>query len=491
MRGQKQKSKHILRKDHFDAIRGLYLPIPTQIVATDEFAPVVQSEQQRRVESELLTIADTAARRLGMSRRRFLSTSGGMAAAFLAMNAAWGCRAFDVDPIEIYEPGAGAEKWPKKEFIFDIHTHHVATGRQIENPPLLRYREFGAQMGNAALQGRQHVWDDLYLANYVKEMFFDSDTTMAVITGLPSKIESENVLPPAEMIETRAEINGLARSKRVLSHGLFAPDLGAENLQDMQHQAEKLRVDAWKGYPGQPLGAGSRGWWMDDEEVAYPAYEYSRRMKIRNICVHKGLPLPGWDLERSGVRDIPKASADFPDLNFLIYHAGFKGIQDAMAAAADGFATHKRIPWITDLCEIRKKTPSMTNVYLDIGTTFAMVAISNPKLAAYILGIMIEAFGEDHVLWGTDSIWWGSPQWQIEAFRRLEMPAEFQERFGFAPLTPTVKARIFGLNSAKVYGIDVGERLNSLPGDAVSRLKAAYQSSGLLRSNTQYGWVMG
>jgi hypothetical protein len=128
---------------------------------------------------------------------------------------------------------------------------------------------------------------------------------------------------------------------------------------------------------------------------------------------------------------------------------------------------------------------------LDIGTTFAMVAISNPMLAAYILGIMIEAFGDDHVLWGTDSIWWGSPQWQIEAFRRLQMPQEFQERFGFAPLTAEVKSKIFGLNAARVYGIDPNERLRALPSDSISRLQSAYQSSDLLRSNTQYGWVIG
>jgi uncharacterized protein len=85
-----------------------------------------------------------------------------------------------------------------------------------------------------------------------------------------------------------------------------------------------------------------------------------------------------------------------------------------------------------------------------------------------MLGQMIQAFGEDHVLWGTDSIWWGSPQWQIEAFRRIQMPEDLQQRFGFKPLTDEVKAKIFGLNSAKVYGI---------PTDYVTKLKAKYRSA--------------
>lgn len=479
----------MIRKCDYDAIRDTYLPIPTQIVSNEEFVPIPQTPQQKQVERKLNEIADGAARKLGVSRRQFLASSGGMAAAFLAMNAVFGCRSFDVDPAEVMEPGATAEKWPKREFIFDVQTHHVAAGRVIEMPPLLRYREFGAMMGNDALKGRQHAWDDLYLANYVKEIFLDSDTVVAVITGLPSKTESQNVLPAADMVETRAQVNGLARSKRLIAHGLFSPDLGSQNMEEMQRQVEQLKIEAWKGYPGQPLAPDGRGWWMDDEKVAYPAYEYSRRVGIKTICVHKGLPLPVWDMEHSSPRDVPKAALDFPDMNFLIYHAAFRGVQELLAAAQDDFKTTQYVPWISDLCEARKKNPKMTNVYMELGTTFGMVAVTFPKAAAYILGLMIDAFGDDHVLWGTDSIWWGSPQWQIEAFRRLQMPEDYMQRFGFKPLTAEVKAKIFGLNGAKIYGIDPEAKLRALPNDALTKLRQIYKSAGGLASNTQYGWI--
>ena len=94
-------------------------------------------------------------------------------------------------------------------------------------------------------------------------MFLDSDTSMAVITGLPAKEDKNNVLPPAEMIETRARVNGLAESRRIVAHGLFSPDLGKTDLESMKRQHEDLKVEAWKGYPGQPLADGSVGWWMD------------------------------------------------------------------------------------------------------------------------------------------------------------------------------------------------------------------------------------
>ena len=54
------------------------------------------------------------------------------------------------------DDAGGIEALAGDEFIFDVQTHHVAAGRIIEMPPLLRYREFGAMMGNEALRGRTH-----------------------------------------------------------------------------------------------------------------------------------------------------------------------------------------------------------------------------------------------------------------------------------------------------------------------------------------------
>ncbi len=465
------------------------LPIPTQVVSNEEFCPPDQTDEQKRVELRLVEIADETSHKLGISRRAFLASTGGMAAAFVALNNVFG-NYFEVSAAELYEPQAAGERWRKSPFIFDIHTHHVGARKIIQSPPLIPgYRAAGAAWGNTAITGREHKWEDLYLANYIKEMFLDSDTSMAVITGLPAKTDDQNVLTPNEMVETRAEINGLARSKRLIAHGLFSPDLGRSNLEEMHRQAEELKPEAWKGYPGQPLADGSVGWWMDDEKVAYPFYEYSRKIGIKNICVHKGLPLPGWEIDHSSPRDVEKAAKDFPDLNFLIYHAGFKGVRDAMPAVQDDFKTVTNIPWISDLCTMRKRNPKLRNVYMDLGTTFGMTVITQPKLCAFMLGQMIDAFGEDHVLWGTDSIWWGSPQWQIEAFRRLQMPEDLIKRFGFKPLTDRVKEKIFGLNSAKVYKIDVKAKMNSIPADYMTKLKEKYRAAGTHPSNTQYGWI--
>ena len=59
---------------------------------------------------------------------------------------------------------------------------------------------------------------------------------------------------------------------------------------------------------------------------------------------------------------------------------------------------------------------------MELGSTFGQLVTTNPTACAHLLGQVIDAFGADHVLWGTDSIWYGTPQWQIEAFRRFEIP---------------------------------------------------------------------
>jgi predicted TIM-barrel fold metal-dependent hydrolase len=257
----------------------------------------------------------------------------------------------------------------------------------------------------------------------------------------------------------------------------------------MHAQTEKLKIDAWKGYNGVARAKGKQGWRLDDEKLAYPALEYSRKKGIENICVHKGLPFPG-DLKWWSPMDVTNAAKDFPDLNFLVYHSGFKGLQDALPAAESEFKKTSYIPWVSDICSWKKKNPKVNNIYMEMGSTFAMMVSSSPLLAAYVVGMIIDAFGPDHVLWGTDSIWWGSPQWQIEAFRRLEMPDQLMKRFGWKPLTDDVKRRIFGLNAAHVYRVDPEAKRNPMPSDYIEKLRRMYKQSGALTpSNTQYGWV--
>jgi predicted TIM-barrel fold metal-dependent hydrolase len=429
---------------------------------------------RRRLACAIAARADRHAEKLGISRREFLGSSLGLATLFLALNEVFGSF-FDVDPAEALEPAAFAERSPRT-FVLDAQTQHVAAPRKF--PALLELRRRARRWNRGprdedAPERREDAPDmsDLYVENFIKEVFVDSETSVAVLSGIPAATDLTSVLPPGEAAATRDTVNRLASSRRLLAHGLIAPNKGASDLDAMRRQASGLRPDAWKGYTGLPFGDPPRAWRLDDETVAYPMLEEARRLGVRVVCLHKGLPFTGTKEDDWHPRDLARAARDFPDLTFVVSHAGFRSLAAALDATRDGFRRSARVDWVTDLCEMRASDPALTNVYAEIGSTFAMTVSTAPLLCGHILGMLRQHFGDDHVLWATDSILWGSPQWQIEALRRFRMPAPLGERFGYPPFSRTFKAKLLGLNAARVYGIDPAAPVRPIPPDYVSRMR--------------------
>ncbi|MBH0195425.1 MAG: amidohydrolase family protein [Nitrospira sp.] len=225
---------------------------------------------------------------------------------------------------------------------------------------------------------------------------------------------------------------------------------------------------------------------MDDEVIAYPMLAQARKLQVKRVCVHKGLPL-GPVPDYNHPRDLIKAAKDFPDIDFLVYHSGFRGA----ASVDEVFAKTGEIPWTTEFCRMKQKEPGLSNIYMELGSTFAQLVTTYPMVCAHLLGQIIEGFGADHVLWGTDSIWYGTPQWQIEAFRRFQIPDQLIETYRYQPLTRRVKEQIFGLNAARVFGIDATAKRNELPTDVLGRLRMSYLEEGPEPSFRAYGWVAG
>jgi len=117
--------------------------------------------------------------------------------------------------------------------------------------------------------------------------------------------------------------------------------------------------------------------------------------------------------------------------------------------------------------------------------------MAEPRLSAVMMGQLIAGMGADHVCWGTDAIWTGSPQWQIEALRRLEIPPELQSKYNFKPLGAAdgaVKNAIFGENNARLYGVKAALRV-ALQADHLAEYKALYERHGAGRTNLAYGYV--
>jgi len=467
------------------------IPLPTRLVSNEEFPALPQTAAQQAVENRILAEASRLAPRLGLSRRDFLRRSGGIATSLLAMNAVFG-HFFDVLPVEAADPSAFRERTGDPFFIFDVQLHYVSAGYDpgnaeagrkgaVPKQALLGLRRQSRRL-NPKLASDSGTLADLAWENMVKEVFLDSETAIGLISTPPGPYPEEAVVPPKEMTHIRDEINRVTQSRRMLAHGLITPQLGQADLDFMDRQAATLKVDAWKGYTGAAPKGFDRGWFVDDEKIAYPMLERARKLGVKRICLHKGLPL-GPVADYKHPRDLIKAAKDFPDLDFVAYHAGLLSVSATSQSA--------EVPWTSDFCRMKQKEPSIKNIYMELGSTFGQLATTNPTACAHLLGQVIATFGADHVLWGTDSIWYGTPQWQIEAFRRFEIPDALIEKHGYAPLTRPVKEQIFGLNAARLFGVDVNAKRNEIPSDYLTRIKMSYLEEGPAPSHRWYGWVTG
>ncbi len=476
-------------------------PVPMQMVSNGEFNPLPQTADQRKVEGRLKDFADQTGRKLGLDRRQFLRTGCGMAAAFVAMNDVFG-PLFKVNPAEAKEPEAAAARSSSlaNQFIFDDQLHFVRDDYPFAG--LMGLAHYAAENWNPDMK-KESVGMGLErykFANFLKEIYFDSDTKIGLLSGAPFDDPTKWFLTNDQIKQASETVNGIAGTRRLLFHSLFTPNQPGW-MEEVDRVIEVVKPTSWKGYTiGDPLSPQTTKYpfRLDDEKIMYPFYEKAVRAGITNICIHKGLlpkdyetSIPGGAWRYANVDDVPKAAKDWPQINFIIYHGALRAFQENPTDDLAEFDRTGYIRWVSDLAAIPAKH-GVTNVFADTGTSFAVSAVTNPRFCAAMMGTLIKGLGYDHVFWGTDSVWYGSPQWQIEAFRRLEIPEDMQKKHGFAPLGAAegpVKGAILGYNGARHYHLDMRAAENDLPGDGIARRRAAYLGDGGAPSNAAYGYV--
>lgn len=490
-----------------DTKRGVDSPIPTQPVSNEEFLPRPQNKQQKQWESLIGEIADEKSKKVGMSRRDYMRSSMGLATAFFAANKVYG-EQWDVTEEETVDSAVTDEKFPKGEyFIIDVQTHFtdgVAIG--------FRKAEFVKNMGFDLEENP----DAYSFTNFVKEIYFDSETSMAVISGVPGKEINKNlagkvlegrdrrggILPSWLMSKRKGDINDMAGGQRAFCQGNCAPNHYwdrannkpnfSELFEQMEREVKNYGIDSWKWYCHTDPGRSGNGFRMDDEQMAYPFFEKSKELGLNVFSCHKGFSSQSRTLGHfAHPGDLEKAAKDHPDLTFIAYHSALKHGPDEPQFSADGFydPTTGDFAWHAELMNIKERNPEIDNIYPEIGSSFGLLAIANPEMCQHLIGKNIKHFGADHVIWGTDCLWWGSPQWVIDAMKRFQISDRLCEKFGYEKVTKEDKAKIFGLNAAKIYKFDVNERLKAIPGDALSKLKSAYLDRGGERDNAAQGWV--
>jgi hypothetical protein len=548
-------------------------PIPAQLISNGEYMPIGQTKEQQRVEARTKELAAGAAKKLGMSRRKFLATTGGMAAAFLAMNEVFG-HFFTIDRSALFEREAFAASGPPSDlFVFDDQLHMirqsvVATNRALRalaQGYTAQSTEFPQNPFNPGglldeLGGTWSNWNpDLindpmdheifHLVAFVKSLFFDSQMTVGLlsnITGfLPVFVEGT---PPRNVQESRDNfevltadqtagvrdfINKLAGSQRIYGHGLLYP--GTANLDEIQRQIDQNKPDSWKGYTVSLAakqttdGANDamKAWRLDDADVTYPTFELikkyqailrNERPAFGNICVHKGFAPTADDTPQNGnPEDIPKAATDYPNFNFIIYHSCIAPVLFYNPEPLNNLLSKQPtlrngvpdIRWTTRFAQIGH---DHSNVYAEVGSTFASTVITFPTVWAHIIGQLTKYMGSRRIVFGSDSLWYGSPQWQYEAFWRFQIPDKIARKWDYPQLSADDKRNVLGLNSARLYHVGstnpssfgsipsnwenrITRSLKTLleyPGftsDNMSKMKTRYLAEGAVPDHTRHGWI--
>ncbi len=449
------------------------LPIKLGPCSNGEERPVplgpVELEAMRRTREE----DDTNARRLGMDRRTFLRSLSGAA---LMLGTLAACTD-DANKARAKRSG-GTYRLPKDaatdadaakaalagdEVIFDVQTHY------------LDYDLTGPGTGIAGIDGLVNSFPQgrcgesdaracYSVEQYLDLLFNQSDTSMMILTAIPIP-EQVNPLDLQSMETAQRLAEQVCGDGRVLLHGGVQPTYGPAGAQidGMAALRRDHGIVGWKVYTHAP----GDGWWLDDHDSGAPQVGESFLARVEEVgpkivCVHKGFS--GGSGYASPV-DVGPAAKAHPDIRFVVYHSGFEagvgeGPYDESGRGVDRLITSLR----------RAGVGPGENVYAELGSTWWNL-MRDPTAAAHVLGKLMVAVGPDNVLWGTDSLWYGSPQDQIQAFRAIEISTELQERHQYPALTKDVKRKVLGANALALYDLTVPTAACEFTRDEVAKLR--------------------
>jgi hypothetical protein len=387
--------------------------------------------------------------RLGLTEPDYFADRRGTAATLRALDAATGGGFFAVPAGAETDPAAADAAFDGSAPVIDVQTHLVRPSRATT---AAADALFGfLRMVDADRWGGGVDPALLSAATWAACIFGASETAVALLTSPPG-LADDNVVTNADLALTREIVDRYAGTGRMLTHTIVHPNVGAPELDRMVDWSASLQPSGWKVYTlwserGDPAG----GWFLDDQQVGLPFLERVSALGPRIVCAHKGIAGPIAQLApvNASPRDIGPAARAFPDIDFVVYHSGYDIDPEEEAAHHDD--PHRGVSRLVSSLAAAGVGPA-ANVYAELGSTWFLV-LRRPREAAHVLGKLLLAVGEDRILWGTDTVWYGSPQPLIDAFRAFTIPERMQEEFGYPPLTTAVKEKILSTNAQRLYGV--------------------------------------
>lgn len=519
-------------------------------MSNGEYVPPPATDRQQAVVRLADGETERWRRRFGMSRREFVRTSAAMAIGFWAIDAlsdrrfgsyALGATTASADACDLEWAGRqGLETTANLpgELILDVQSHHVDPDGlwRVTNPAMHAF--FAAvwpQSSPFSGGGEADPIANLSRYHYMKELFLDSATSAAILSAVPTAPDENQPLPIAEAMETAGLVNDLAGASRVGVHAFVMPNRGSsggggaggtpaggrrgpallqEELDLMASRADAHRglLAGWKVYCPWGEVPYASGWTLDSEDYGHPFLERvlhcSRAYGVPPVvAAHKGFALPGFDKRAAAPRDIGPAARAFPGVRFLVYHSGHdvgEGPQRPYAGddrvADDARSVDALIKTLRrNGLDAPANGGNSPNVWAELGSVWRDY-MSDPASCAHLLGKLITHVGPKRVVWGTDSLWYGSPQPEIVALRRFDFSEEGKALYGLPyglggdaddPSRPapsperTIRNAIFGRNAAEAYGFDLDAQRQALTCDALNQLHEGYtERPGTLRETS-------
>ena len=464
------------------------IPVFLGRLSTDEYSPPPQSDPVRRAVARVYAEGPEYAARLSMSLADYWSGRQGTAAALRAIDEAWGGGFYNLPEDAALDKDAADAALGGDHLVIDVQTHYVADRPDAKNRTQQSF-DMAASVAHERFKGldklrqnQQHL--GFSFAEFLRCVFLECENDVAVLSagsGAEGKDKMVN-LNNDEKFGTRELIDRLGGTGRLLIHCNIHPNVAGE-LEMMDRWREWCNPAGWKIYTmygAQGAGFAHRPeypvWRLDDEEYGRPFLESVMKSGARMISAHKGISVgsdTGWD-GPSSPRDIGPAAKAFPEINFLVYHSGYEpreGDEEEgpYTEETQYIGTNRLIKSLKDA-----GIGPGGNVYAELGSTWFLI-MAQPQEAAHVMGKLLSALGEDNILWGTDSCFYGPAQPMLDAFRAFQIPEEYCQRYGYPQLTPTAKEKILGLNAARLYGLDpklVRERARN---DDLAWLRAALQ----------------
>jgi hypothetical protein len=446
------------------------------------------------------------------------------------------------------DDGKGTLRNLPGEFIFDVQSHHVDPEGlwRAGNPAIHAFfaaiwpqssfitggrpgiRPDGSIRGGGA--GELDPIQNLSRFHYLKELFLDSATTATVLSCVPTSPDTNNPLPLAQAAETAATVNRLAKAgtatPRTVMHAFVMPNRGSAGrgttkkakplflnaeLDLMMQRAEQHHdvLRGWKTYCPWGDVPGASGWFLDDPVgEAFLSQVLAVSAAVPDVppvvATHKGFALPGFDQRSATPRDVGPAAKRFPGVRFIVYHSGYDTGDHQVHYDGSKPPGRDDVNSVDALINSLRKSsvdgPSnggnSPNVWAELGSVWHDT-MGDPDQAAHLLGKLINWVGPKRVVWGTDSLWYGSPQADIVALRRFEFTTAGKALYrlphglegdrddpSVVAATPdrSIRNGIFGRNAAEAYEVDADTSRAAIACDDVEALRTAYLSDvGTLR----------